>query len=439
MTKLTLETFLSYCKENNLLDKGNQCVLAVSGGVDSMVMADLFIRAGIPVIIAHINHNLRQNDSDKDALLVQSFCKAHGIQFEVLTIPKGSLPKSNLQEEARNIRYQFLESIRLKYNCDLIATAHHNDDMVETFFINLLRGSGLKGLSSIQNRNNHIIRPLLFTGKTCIIEYATLHHVPFREDYTNDEDTYLRNRIRHHLIPLLNEISDVATTKITDSIRHLTDSNQLLDELSHHYESTFTAIEGKNLTIHLDKILHLKGHKTLLYSILNPLGFNESQIQQIISTSGTGAKTLAGEQILWRNRDQLIVQPKVDKTNIEINLTSLPVFLKINSGRLCFELTALMPDHNEKTTLYLDYEKIGQHAIVRKWKDGDRIATFGLKGKHQKVKDLLTNLKVPSHEKSDVLVIESNHIIAAVLPYKISEFFKCSENTRQVLRITLTN
>ena len=435
MAKITLEKFLSCLKVNNLINEGEKCILAVSGGVDSMVMTDLFVRTKIPVLVAHIHHNLRGNDADEDARCVRDYCNKHQINFEQFTIPKKSLLKKNLQEEARKIRYAFLNRLLNEHQYDKIATAHHNDDLIESFFMHLLRGSGLKGLRSIPRQNGPIIRPMLNFTKSDIYEYAVEHNIPFREDTTNFEDHYLRNRIRQKLMPVLLETDPAFPSKITESIGYIKESQELLSVFTNELIQKHSYREGDNLIINIKALLEYKGYKALLFNILSPYGFNMTQIQQICTGSQTGSIAFSANYKIWKNRDQIILTPLHQKEKDASLLLVEKDRISTVNGTFIFDYIDGTPSFYEANVLYLDADKIGTSFNVRLWKQGDKMTPLGMAGKSQKVKDLLTAIKIPVHQKSSVPVLECEDQIAAVIPYRISENFKCTSTTKKTLII----
>jgi tRNA(Ile)-lysidine synthase len=435
MAKITLEKFLSCLKVNNLINEGEKCILAVSGGVDSMVMTDLFVRAEIPVVAAHIHHNLRGNDADEDAGCVRDYCNKHQIIFEQYTIPKKSLLKKNLQEEARKIRYAFLNRLLKDYQYDKIATAHHNDDFIETFFMHLLRGSGLKGLSSIPEQNGLIIRPMLNFTKSEIYDYAVEHNIPFREDHTNFEDHYLRNRIRQKLMPVLSDTEPAFPSKITESIGYIKESQELLSDLIDELIRKHSYRDGDNLIFNIKALLEYKSHKTLLFNILNPYGFNLSQIQQLCTESQTGSAVHSESYKLWKNRDQIILTALPEKEQVASLFFIENDHISTEIGTFVLEYIDGTPSFYEADVLYLDAHKVGTSYRVRLWQKGDKMTPLGMVGKSQKVKDLLTGIKIPVHQKSSVPVLECEDEIAAVIPFRISENFKCTSTTKRTLII----
>lgn len=257
-------------------------LLAVSGGVDSMALAYLFIQNNISFEMAHVNYHFREEDSNLDQKLVEDFCKNHNIKIHIKDISEEEKSEmKSLQNWARDIRYQFFFDILEKENLDFIVTAHHLNDELETFFINLSRGSGIKGLSGIPKNENKIIRPLLDFSKQEIYDFAKEHHIEFREDQSNLKSDYLRNRIRNNLAPNILEIFPNFLTSFQESLSHLNKVNQFYqNQIDTSFEDVF--ISGDDQEFILDKEKLLQKDKVLAIEIIRKLGFSGIEIEKVL-------------------------------------------------------------------------------------------------------------------------------------------------------------
>ena len=229
-----IDDFHHYISHYNLCDKNDRILLAVSGGIDSVVMLDLFYRAKYKIAIAHCNFQLRANDSDEDEQFVKKLGEKYGVEVFTKRFETNTYALSNnlsTQVAARELRYTWFEELRKETSFDQVAVAHNEDDKVETFFINLSRGSGLKGLKGIPLKRDKIIRPVLFASREKIVAYAKKSKLVFRDDSSNKEDKYLRNKIRLNLIPELEKISPKFSHSVIDSINHLSEADILLQQL----------------------------------------------------------------------------------------------------------------------------------------------------------------------------------------------------------------
>jgi len=249
---MLLPRFKRHVADENLLSKGDHLVVAVSGGIDSMVLLDLLNRVAEPLdlelTVAHVNYGLRGVDSDNDEKLVRTTCKKLGIDYEVLRKKPSS--KKNLQEDARNIRNLFFRQVADEYESQIIVTAHHMDDQVETILLHLIRGAGLKGLSGISPLQIigglKIVRPLLSFSKKELMDYSSKRRVKYREDGTNVETKYTRNAIRHRLIPIMEEFNPRIAQNLSALSQRLSDDNDLLDLLAHEALEDLLLLSGQD-------------------------------------------------------------------------------------------------------------------------------------------------------------------------------------------------
>ena len=432
-----IESFLTYIKDQKLISKGDTILLAVSGGVDSMVLIDLMSKGKIAFGVGHINHNLRGPEADADAELVRSYCLDNGIRYHHVKLPEDFFESGNTQSNARKFRYQWLRNIASDHGYNCIATAHHLDDSIETFFINLLRGTGIDGLKGIKPRSEDIIRPLLFATKNEIIQYAEDHKVPFREDGSNASDKYTRNKIRHHLIPLLSEIDPRFPAHILQTICNIDRSSELYTYLLGAGLETNSSNET---TINLSKYPSDDNLKIeWLYQILKKYGFNETQAEDIV-TKPNGSRTfLSNEYVIYQRGHVLTISKKLHEKvdecfNLNWNgLTELANGQKI----LCTVIDNSQDFVFMKDQIYLDVDKLDKETTIRFWREGDKIAPLGMGGKFKSLQDVFTDKKLNPKEKQETPVVISNDNIAAVLPYITSELYKVDKNTKLVLILKL--
>ena len=230
-----LDKFQDYIRENELVKPSERVLLTVSGGVDSMVMLSLFARSGYAIGVAHCNFQLRGAESEEDEVLVQQEAARYGVPFYNMRFDtKGEMERTgeSVQMAARRLRYDWFNALCAEYGYDAIAIAHHADDSIETFFINLLRGTGLRGLTGIHAVNGRIVRPLLFASRRDILDYAHAERIPFREDSSNRSTKYLRNKVRLGLIPRIREINPKFTEQMCANIERLTDAQLFLPQFT---------------------------------------------------------------------------------------------------------------------------------------------------------------------------------------------------------------
>jgi tRNA(Ile)-lysidine synthase len=308
------ERFLAYNREKKLLEKNDKILCAVSGGIDSIVMAHLFIEAGYNISIAHVNHKKRGKESDEDALFVKNYAKANEIPYFEMTLKE---PKSsqNFQEYAREERYKWFQLLVKENGISKIATAHHKDDVIETFLFNAMRGSGINGLTSIQVKNNNIIRPILCFTKQEIEDYATKNNLSYREDSSNSENKYARNKIRNILIPSFTETNNNALKGLSNTIEVINDEAILLQELIKNAKKKWITNLGAKLFIDLNKIGKFKGKLSLLHYLTIDFGFTKDQLSNILSlpTNGSIFETKTHLAVKHQNLLEIIKLEDVDK------------------------------------------------------------------------------------------------------------------------------
>ena len=285
-------------------------LLAVSGGADSAVLSHLFRVSGFEFQIAHVNYHFRGEDSNLDQKIVQDFCKKNNIKFHLKDVSEEEKTEmKSLQNWAREVRYDFFFNLLEKENLDFIVTAHHLNDELETFIINLSRGSGIKGLSGIPKNENRILRPFLTFSKSEIYAFAEENNIDFREDKSNQKDDYLRNKIRNQIVPKMVEVFPNFLEQFGESIGYLATVNQFFqEEIQKTFDEIF--IDGNESDFILNKEILFQKHKTIIIEIIRKLGFTGIEIEKIMSAengkffrSSTHEITIKRKEIFCKKRD----------------------------------------------------------------------------------------------------------------------------------------
>lgn len=382
-------------------------LLAVSGGVDSMVMLALFQKAQLSFHVAHINHQKRGQASDMDETMIIDYCKQHNIPCHTMSLSKCA--SGNFQEYARNERYRWWQELCVKHDLDYICTAHHKDDSIETFFIHLLRGSGIHGLSGIATTRNNIIRPLNIFDKAVISEYAKAHEVPYREDASNKESHYLRNYIRNDWLPAIYSKVENSAAEIHRSIEHLQSDGQLLNRLVD--QSISQASQYKQGRTHIN-LLAIDKDIALLYQYLRRYGFGYDQLSKIVDAH-TGAEIFSASHRLLKNRDEIILDTKRERQDILLEISTIGRYTLVD-GRV-FKIS----EQSDKNGMPVAIE---WPCVLRNWQAGDHYRPKGMNGKTQKLKDYLTNIKLDKWTKQEVLVLECDNSIRAVVNHRAAHY-----------------
>lgn len=434
------QKFLSYIKQEHLFTSKDRILLAVSGGVDSIVMCELFHTAGVSFAIAHCNFQLREHESDGDELFVKELAEKYAVPFHHKRFDTEAYTKKNklsIQAAARELRYEWFEKIRSQQSYTCIATAHHQGDVIETFFINLIRGTGISGLRSIVPKQGLVIRPLLFANKKDILIYAAEQKLAYREDSSNASDKYLRNKIRHQLLPVLNEFNPSAESSIIHSIENLRQAEFIYRKAIEEVRSKVCTEKNGIVRISIPELKKLNPVSTYLYELLKPFGFNSSTASDIFtSLNGEPGKEFFGAtHRLIKDRNFLIIESLAEEAEEELLVYEDQEVLKIKDDKeLHFKTrpnSALLKIPVSTGIAMLDKDKLQFPLEVRKWKKGDVFHPLGLKGK-KKLSDFFIDKKLSLPEKEEALLLCSAGKIAWVIGMRLDERFKVKESTKSI-------
>lgn len=416
-------------------------LIAVSGGVDSMVLWDLMYKAKKFHGIAHINYMLRGEESDQDELLVKQLAEERGIPFYSIKTNTEQFAKENklsLQMAARKIRYDFFEKVMKKNRFDVLTTAHHLEDNFETFLINLNRGTSLRGLKGI-NSDKEKFRPLLSFTKSEIRNYAKENEVRFREDKSNLDTKYERNWFRHKVIVPWKELNPELLQRMKFNFERLQEANEIVEDYLMGKAKELEK-QKSNGYLKISAILALEKPALVLHYLLHPFGFNMHQVQKIMKClhkKRVGKVFYADDYNLQLDRTKVFIsegklEEKLDEHWLidEICKLKTPIYLRAKRK----EKFNIKFNKSKKKELF-DSKKLQFPLILRKWKDGDKIKPLGMKGQ-KKVSDILIDEKIPLKKKSDVYVLISGEEIVWLIGIKTSEEFKVTKETQTAIQFT---
>ena len=445
-----LEQFLSYINRYNLIAEGEKIILALSGGIDSMVLADLLLKLKVEFVVAHCNFHLRGEESDGDEKFVRDYAERNGIQCFVKhyeTEKYAAEQGISIEMAARELRYAWFEELRQQLGYDKIAIAHHADDQAETFFINLLRGAGLRGLKGMQPQNGVVIRPLLWASREQIRKYAVENQILWREDHTNAESVYLRNRIRNQLLPVFDELQPKARQGLYKSLEHLSAENELYRVLLKEKLAQIVEQDGEIQRLPYSAItLSAVGHSTgsgisvysfqLLFEWLRQYGFNTDQCHFIYDAIGTGIgnQYCSPTHCLVIGRDDLQLSEIKEKTNAEIQIEVGEEEI-ISPVHFCFskiDKTADFVIDKSTEVAQFDFDKLHFPLTLRHWRHGDRFHPLGMKGS-KLLSDFFVDQKFTEWQKRNVwLLVSADGDILWVVGYRIDERYKVTISTKTI-------
>jgi len=436
-----LERFKSSISEQNLLEKSDRVLLAVSGGLDSVVMTHLFAQCDWPIGMAHVNYQLRGQDSDKDEQFVRDLASILEIPVYVRQVPTKKMVKetgSGIQELAREVRYQWFKELIREHGFQKVATAHHLDDHIETFYMRLLLRSDLPYLEGIPMVNGPVIRPLLGFKKSELLAYAKQQKLTWREDHTNTESKYKRNKIRNKVLPKIaarHPDYRETTLEFMESIHQL---NEQLTTRLNRLRPELETREGDLITIDKNKLAELHKTKFLYYRYLNDFGFNQSVADNIYKALGNGVgKTFqTGDRSLSIDRELVFISSEPE-TETKLEISEVKERVVIEGGRFILERLPHTPEQLDEgnQTVILDAAKLHFPLQIRNWQPADKLVPLGMKGQ-KKVSDLLIDEKIPLYLKKRQLVLLSGNRIAWVIGVRMGDFFKVTPATREFMRIT---
>lgn len=434
-----LQKFQNHLLHNYQFLSGKKILLATSGGKDSMVMVHLFQQLDYKIGIAHCNFQLRGMESFEDQNFVQEYAAANDIpvfitQFDTKAFAEDY--KVSTQVAARELRYNWFYELLETEKFDYILTAHHADDNLETFLINLSRGTGLEGLTGIPEQNDRVIRPLLTFSQEEMEEYAKLNNIQWREDSSNASDKYLRNKIRHHLVPMLKELNPNFLSSFHKTQTYLQEAQVMVEDASIMIYQQVAKQEEDTIYFDLKKLKKLPNYKSYLHQWLKEFGFSAWDDIYDLVESQSGKYVFSPEYRLLKDRDSLILSPinfvnekeeySIDENQKEVNIPLNLTFCKVADINL-----------TTNSAIFVDADKLQYPLILRHWNEGDSFQPFGMNGKSKKVSKLFKDEKLSLLEKENSWLLCSNEDIVWIIGLRQDERFRIENTTKNILKIQL--
>lgn len=433
-----LKKFQRHLNTNFPQLKNKKLLLAVSGGIDSMVLMHLFQQLLYDISIAHCNFQLRGNESDGDEMLVKEICQEGYIPYFIASFDTEKYSRDNklsIQLAARKLRYDWFHELLAENQLDYLVTAHHLDDNVETFLINFIRGTGLEGLSGIPSQNGNIIRPLLPFSRLEIENYALENKIQWREDSSNASDKYFRNKLRHDIVPILKELNTGFLDSFQNTLNYLQQAESLVNDASKLVYEKVVVEKENQLEIHLKPLLEYQNYKAYLFQWLKGYGFTSWNDVYDLVQAQSGKQVFSETHVLLKDRTILLLYPKnkydaqvvykIEKEQSNLNFPLNLVFSKAVNISL-----------NGNHTIFVDADKVQFPLELRKWQEGDYFYPVGMNGK-KKLSKYFKDEKYSLLDKENQWLLCSNDQIVWVIGKRADNRYIAHETTQQLLKIEL--
>ena len=433
-----------YIGTNRLLKSGSLVIVGVSGGADSTALLKVLLALGYRCIAVHCNFHLRGAESDRDQRFVEDLCHMFGVElitFSYDTVLYAKQKGISIEMAARELRYADFEKVMKEHGASAICIAHHRDDSVETLLLNLIRGTGLRGLTGIKPKNGHIIRPLLCVSRQEIEEYLKEIDQPYITDSTNLETDYTRNKIRLELLPLMRRINPNVDSSIESTALHLQQAYAFYNQAIEQARAQVVTADESNLAIDIAKLKTVPSAQALLFEILSPLGFNDAQITDVAASldSQTGTGFASATHRIVKDRDAFIVSPIRAKAFSNIAFSAKDgVSIDLSDGMTLSVSTAPAdaPISKAPSVGSFDADLIDGPLLIREWKEGDWFIPFGMKGR-KLISDYLTDNKISAADRKKQLVITYNDDIIWVVGLRSDNRYRIDKNTTRQLILSI--
>lgn len=426
--------------------KGKKILVAVSGGVDSMVLSYLLLQTGSKIALAHCNYQLRAAASTGDEVLLRDWAAAQGLKLHVRHIDTKKLLEEvggNLQATARTLRYDWFKQLSEQEGYDYIATAHHAQDAIETMLYNLFTGTGIAGMHGILPQQDKVIRPLLPYWKQDITTFALGNNIPWREDSSNAKTDYARNKIRHEVLPRIEAAFPNALRQMSQSMKHFREAECLYEQALAVHRKKLLTYRKEDVYIAVRKIKQVSPLPTIMWALLQDFGFTHHQLPDLLRLlqAESGKYVVSPSHRALRNREHLIITrlPETERSFFLLEQQQLPINIQTPAFSLQLKemvwgdkqaIPILPPGEAVISAVGLEYP-----LLLRPWSTGDYFYPLGL-NKKKKVSRFLIDQKVPLHEKEQVWVLESNKTIVWVIGHRIDHRYRVLPDTGKVLRLS---
>lgn len=419
-------------------DSNKKYLLAISGGADSVALLDVCASLGYDFIIAHCNFNLRGEESLRDEMYVRDLAKKYKKPIYVVsfdTINYSEVNNCSIEMAARDLRYNWFNELLIEHKCEYILVAHHMGDVVETALINLIRGTGIKGLKGISQINDKVVRPLLDYSKDDILKYLKSRNIDFCDDSSNFETDYTRNKIRLNIIPEFEKINPSFKRTMYENTKRFSEIEVFFNERVQEVLNDITSYSADRILISIEKLKNTNAKNTVLYELLKRYGFNNLLVDEIISSldSLSGKYFDSKSHRLVKDRDSLILYKLSDLSNKEYIFDS-SIDIPINISVKLFKADDYSIKRDKNIACF-DAEKVNMPLKLRKWKQGDYFFPFGMKGRKKKLSDFFADNKFSLKDKEDCWLVCSGDRIIWIVGYRGDDNSKITSSTRNILEL----
>ena len=442
-----LHNFTNFIKKENLFQPKDKLLVAVSGGVDSVVLCELCHQAGFNFIIAHCNFQLREEESERDEIFVIELAKKYDVEIFIKkfeTEKYAEEKKLSIQVAARELRYEWFNSLinqSTNQPINHILTAHHANDSIETLLMNFFKGSGISGLHGILPKQSEIVRPLLFAKKVELSAFAKENNLPFVEDSSNSSDKYTRNYFRNQLIPSIEKVFSQVEDNLIENSKRFAEIEMLYQQAIDLHKNKLLEKKGEEIHIPVLKLLKCSPLSTIVYEIIKDFSFTSHQTEAVIKLldSDSGKYIQSATHRILKNRNWLIISSITTLVVGNILIEENNKVIQFVSGKLKFEdlTTPNSPITTDNSIAMLDADKIIFPLLLRKWKQGDYFYPLGMQ-KKKKLSKFFIDQKLSLLEKENIWVLEMDKKIIWITGKRIDDRFKITASTKNILKISLS-
>lgn len=441
MDNTILDKVSSYIRENALFKPSDSLLVAISGGIDSVTMLDMLVQLGYQVVVAHCNFSLRGEESNGDEIFVEQMAKEYKVPFYKTRFDTRQIARTqevSIQMAARTLRYEWFETMRVTHKLRYIAVAHNLNDSIETFFINFIRGTGIKGLTGISPVNGRVVRPLLSLTRSEIETYAAARGLTCREDSSNASTRYTRNFIRHRVIPSFIEVAPSFYTTFAENIERLKDAGQIYERYAAEATKGVVSVRDGKTFIDLARLNKIEACQSVLFEILSEYGFSSDTCSVISRKLNVqpGSQFHSDTHLLVKDRGTLIIAPKVAIDDDEYIIgqgtrtVNMPVRLRIETSEVQGQFVPV----RDKNVAQIDASRLQFPLTIRRWRDGDRFVPFGMAGM-KKLSDFFTDSKATFFQKREAWLLCSGGDIVWVIGQRMDNRFRVTADTQTILTL----